>query len=67
MTKPVRLTIDAGGYFFCLFQEIYGEVVGEGREPNGEEYIIFRDQETEKKILRKKIANITSDVLITPQ
>jgi hypothetical protein len=59
MTKPVQLTIDAGGAFICSYQEVHGEIIGEGRADNGEDYIIFRDQETEKRIPRKKIKKIT--------
>ena len=62
MTRPVQLTIDAGGYFFCSFQEIYGEIIGEGRDEKGQEYIVFKDEDSERKIPRARIKQINTDV-----
>jgi hypothetical protein len=59
MTKPVQLTIESGRDSLDSYQQVHGEIIGEGRADNGEDYIIFRDQETEKRIPRKKIKKIT--------
>ena len=59
MTRPVQLTIESGRDSLDSYQQVHGEIIGEGRAENGDDYIIFRDEETEKKIPRKKIKKIT--------
>ena len=62
MTRPVRLTIDAGGTFICSYQEVHGEMIGAGQEENGDGYIVFKDEESERKIPLNKIKALTTDV-----
>jgi hypothetical protein len=59
MTRPVQLTIESGRDSLDSYQQVHGEIIEEGRTASGEDYIIFRDQETEKRIPRKKIKKIT--------
>jgi hypothetical protein len=59
MTKVVQLTINPGGIFLS-HQQICGEIVSEGRTEKGEDYIVFRDAESEEphRIYKRKITNI---------
>ena len=61
MTKPVELTISLGGAFIANYQKINGEIVSEGRTDKGEEYVMFKDGESEEphRIYKRKITNIT--------
>jgi hypothetical protein len=62
MTRPVRLVIERGGDFLGSYQEIHGEIVGIGRADNGDDCIVFRDEDSERKIPLKKIKTLTTDV-----
>lgn len=62
MTRPVQLIIESGRDSLDSYQEIHGEITGEGRDEKGQEYIVFRDEENEKKIPRTKIKRINTDV-----
>jgi hypothetical protein len=63
MTKPVELTISLGGTFIANYQKINGEIISEGTTDKGEEYIMFKDGESEEsekphRIYKRKITNI---------
>jgi hypothetical protein len=62
MTRPVRLIIERGGAFLGSYQEIHGEIVETGKAENGDDYIVFRDEDSERKIPLKKIKTLTTDV-----
>lgn len=62
MTRPVRLVIERGGNFLGSYQEIHGEIVGTGKAENGDDYIVFRDEDSERKIPLKKIKTLTTNV-----
>ncbi len=62
MTRPVRLVIERGGAFLGSYQEIHGEIVGTGKTDSGDDYIVFRDEDSERRISLKKVKTLTTDV-----
>jgi len=62
MTRPVRLVIERGGALLGSYQEIHGDIVGTGKAENGDDCIVFRDEDSERKIPIKRIKTLTTDV-----
>lgn len=62
MTRPVRLVIETGGARLGSYQEVHGEIVGAGKAENGDDYIVFRDEETERRIPLKQVKTLSTDV-----
>lgn len=66
MTNIVEITLDLGGHHVTSnrwgIQSVYGEIVSEGRTENNEEYIIFKDAESEEphKIFKRRITKIAN-------
>lgn len=60
MTRPVCLTLSLGGTHIAHYQQVWGEIVSEGKTEKGEDYIVFKDgeSESERRILKRKISKI---------
>jgi hypothetical protein len=60
MTNIVEITIHLGGRYLSHHQQVFGEIVSEGRTDKNEEYIVFKDAESEEphKILKRKITKV---------
>ena len=60
MTKPVCLTLSLGGITIAHYQQVWGEIVSEGKTDKGEDYIMFKDGESEeaRRVYKRKIAKI---------
>ena len=60
MTNIVEITIDLGGRYLSHHQQVFGEIVSEGRTDKNEEYIVFKDAESEEphRIYKRKITKI---------
>jgi hypothetical protein len=69
MTNVVEVTINLGGQYLSRNQQIHGEIIAEGTTDKNEEYIVFRDAESEEphRILKRKITNISHVEPITTQ
>jgi hypothetical protein len=62
MTRPVRLIIEMEKASSCLYQDIHGEITGAGQTESGDGYIVFKDEESERKIPLRRIKTLTTDV-----